>query len=137
MDSEDVETTQVDARFDLGPPPEAVPPSPAPPRAIRPTPTPARPPPLPQPVPEAPSPLPPVVAPAAPADAMIIPAVFTAPVRARVAAAAFAGSFRDRGAKSIARPADRDALLTRLRARAESLPPARVREILAKSARPA
>jgi hypothetical protein len=120
----DIESTQVDAHFERTPldrmpgpiaaPPQPPPRTPPPPPPLPPAasrgirPTPARPPPMPKPIsvpPKAPSPQ--VTAVAAPAS-------------------------RE---PAIERPAGRDALLIRLRARAEALPPARIAEILMKRAR--
>jgi hypothetical protein len=115
--SMDMESTQVDAHFERVERVERVPAStperapqkkssappapPAPSRGIRPTP--ARPPPIPRTTTLTSSPPPPP---------------------------AFLGAAKASGG-GLARPADRDALLSRLRTRAESLPASRVREILA------
>lgn len=145
--SVDVESTQVDAHFDpfpkalieaaapkrLSPPPlpvaseavveRAAEPGPNAPRAPEPAavvapvakppvrPLPARPPPIP---PVAPRTVPAATASPSPPAARVVSSTARAPRR------------------PIERPAQRDELLTRLRERALALPPARVREILAK-----
>jgi hypothetical protein len=142
----DVESTQVDAHFDIPPPlprepefaaPEVAAPevavaavavSPSPPvrQPIRPTPS--RPPPaLPRTVPaRVPAAAP---KPAVPTEPAAQP---TPPTQAR---ARPDRSDHDPSLGALGRPADRDALLTRLRARAESLPMIRVQEILARGSR--
>jgi hypothetical protein len=117
----DLETTQVKPMFDRA--------------EHAPAPAPAAPEPPPPPAPEPPAPAPrapasrakpPPAKPAKPSAAKAKPA----PVRAEPDRAPFAAPGR-----AVERPADRDALLSRLRTRAEGLPAPRVAEILAKRAR--